>query len=553
MRVLIQISLFAGLTMICGLIRIPFFPVPITMQTLAVLLSGCLLGAKYGAMSQMLFLVLGLTGLPVFSQGGGLGYVMQPGFGYLLAFPIAAYWIGLIVPLNETMTIRSLGLAFMTGSLIILVLGSLYLFGLMNWILHKSLSIWKVILSGIFIFIPGEVIKGLLAAVIVKRTYRTLKPFLPVAVLLLGLMFYSSESYAQNQDLNQIRREIEQLENDIKAKAFKERSLLDQLEDIDREIGLRSKLLKELEVQSNQKERDIRSTKRELEETTDEFNRLQEIIKNRLVAMYKRGNVSNLEILLTSGSFNRMLIWMKYQQRIVENDRRNLKLFKEKRDQIIRQQSKLERELGEKRALITEKKKEVETSNQQKQERSQLLATVQKDKKLLSQRLERKRRAYAQIAQQIKEEEKKRQAAPRTEIVTNFASLKGRLDWPVSGTVVAKYGRYKDKDLNIFSENQGIDIKARAFENVHAVCKGVVSMKTWLPVFGNTIILDHGEGYYTVYSRLQNVFVNTGDVVENGMLVGEVGDQQSMNKTLLQFQVWKGQNHINPLTWLKKG
>ena len=96
MRIWIYTALFAGLTAVCGLIRIPFFPVPVTMQTLAVFLSGYFLGRKQGAISQVVFLFSGLAGLPVFSQGGGLGYVLQPGFCYLLAFPAAAFFIGQI-------------------------------------------------------------------------------------------------------------------------------------------------------------------------------------------------------------------------------------------------------------------------------------------------------------------------------------------------------------------------------------------------------------------------------------------------------------------------
>ncbi len=551
MRIWIYTALFAGLTAVCGLIRIPFFPVPMTMQTLAVFLSGYFLGKKHGTISQVVFLFTGLAGLPVFSHGGGLGYVIQPGFGYLLAFPASAFCIGLISQMNRETSWHVLVAVFLAGAFIILLVGSLYMFFLMTLILYKPMSLWKVIVSGFLIFIPGELIKSLLASWIVKRSYNYLKPW--IVILFLGFVFYVPVSQSQEQDLEQIRREIAQLETDIKVKTDREKSLLEQLENIDQQIALRRKLIEELKVQRKKNERSIRTTRKQLEETTEEFERLKTIIKKRLVAMYKRGKISNLEIFLNAGSFNRMLIWMKYQQRIVENDQRNLRLFKEKRDQILRQQHKLKNELAEKQALIAEKKEEVEITNKQKTSRSELLDMVQKDKKLLSKQLERKRWAYAQIARQIQKEEEQRRQSAATEISTNFASLKGSLDWPVPGAVVARYGRYKNADLNIYSENQGIDIMARPFENVQAVCKGMVSMKTWLPVFGNTIILDHGDGYYTVYSRLQNVFVKSGDIVEKGMFVGEVGDNQSMNQTLLQFQVWKGQNHIDPLGWLKKG
>ena len=85
---------FAVLTGISAGLKIEIGLIPVTMQTLVVLLSGILLGAKKGAMSQITYLLAGLTGLPWFSRGGGIIYIMSPTFGYILGFVIAAYLIG---------------------------------------------------------------------------------------------------------------------------------------------------------------------------------------------------------------------------------------------------------------------------------------------------------------------------------------------------------------------------------------------------------------------------------------------------------------------------
>jgi biotin transporter BioY len=87
-------ALFAALTAVGAFIKIPLPYVPLTLQTLFVMLAANLLGPKYGSLSQGIYLALGLIGLPIFAQGGGPGYIFQPTFGYLVGYPVGAfiYW-----------------------------------------------------------------------------------------------------------------------------------------------------------------------------------------------------------------------------------------------------------------------------------------------------------------------------------------------------------------------------------------------------------------------------------------------------------------------------
>src|SRR5208337_2009632 len=93
----ILISLFTALTAVGAFIRIPIPYVPLTLQTLMVMFAGLILGSRRGALSQLLYLILGLLGLPIFAQGGGPAYVLQPSFGFLLGFVAGAYVIGKMV------------------------------------------------------------------------------------------------------------------------------------------------------------------------------------------------------------------------------------------------------------------------------------------------------------------------------------------------------------------------------------------------------------------------------------------------------------------------
>ena len=120
-------ALFAALTAIGAFIRIPLPYVPITLQTIFVLLAGVLLGKRRAALSQLIYLVIGLSGVPIFTEGGGPGYIFKPSFGYLLAFVVAAYFTGVLTE-NRPINYRNIFLASTTGVLITYIIGVPYLY-----------------------------------------------------------------------------------------------------------------------------------------------------------------------------------------------------------------------------------------------------------------------------------------------------------------------------------------------------------------------------------------------------------------------------------------
>ncbi|HDL17574.1 MAG TPA: biotin transporter BioY [Bacteroidetes bacterium] len=183
LKMLLLAGLMATLTGIGAVIRIPMLPVPFTLQTFFVLLSGCFLGPTWGAVSMGIYLLLGIIGLPVFAGGSGPGIVLTPGFGYLIAFPIAAYWtgkeagIGRIREKSPHKTF-SIWLNMVIASLLIFVPGIAYLWVLKNFYTGGSFPIFKAIFFGFVIFIPGLLIKSVLAAVIAVKLKDQIKIFI---------------------------------------------------------------------------------------------------------------------------------------------------------------------------------------------------------------------------------------------------------------------------------------------------------------------------------------------------------------------------------------
>lgn len=167
---LVRIAVFTALTAIGGMIRLPAPIVPMTLQTVFVYLSGGLLGWKNGAISQVLFLLIGLSGAPVFTMGGGPAYVLQPTFGYLLGFPVAAVIVGVIIDTSkELRKWMPWIVSHVLGMGALFFMGVVYLYINCNAILNRAMTWPQALGSGFVILLPGEIFKIVLSMVIARK------------------------------------------------------------------------------------------------------------------------------------------------------------------------------------------------------------------------------------------------------------------------------------------------------------------------------------------------------------------------------------------------
>ena len=160
--IILMTGLMTALTVVGGMIRIPAFPVAFSMQTFFVYLSGVLLPGIWAPVSQLLYIALGLMGLPVFTAGGGPGYLLHPTFGFLAGFPLASFLISRAV--KNGFDFKKYGVVFAISYLLISIIGMGYLYCNMKWIAGTSVGWSRVIISGLILFLPSETVKILAAA-----------------------------------------------------------------------------------------------------------------------------------------------------------------------------------------------------------------------------------------------------------------------------------------------------------------------------------------------------------------------------------------------------
>ncbi|NLU52920.1 MAG: biotin transporter BioY [Clostridiaceae bacterium] len=174
-RDLTKIALFTALTAVGAFIKIPLPYVPFTLQVFFVTLSGVLLGPKKGALSQLLYVLIGLLGVPIFTQGGGLSYIFKPTFGYLIAFIPGAYITGLIVEKLQAKSVWKIFAAMIPGLFVIYLIGVTYLYIINNFYVGKDFSLWLSIYYGFIPFIGGDLLSSFLGAILSTKLMPILK------------------------------------------------------------------------------------------------------------------------------------------------------------------------------------------------------------------------------------------------------------------------------------------------------------------------------------------------------------------------------------------
>ncbi len=168
-RNLIYCALFTALIAIGAFIKIPIPVVPFTLQYLFTMLAGLLLGSKLGCLSVVSYMLLGLAGLPIFSEGGGLWYVFKPSFGYIIGFCVGTYVTGKIAEKMKKCTVFHYLLANLAGLMLVYAIGMAYYYIICNYVIDTPIAFGPLFLYCFLLAVPGDLCLSVLGAMLAKR------------------------------------------------------------------------------------------------------------------------------------------------------------------------------------------------------------------------------------------------------------------------------------------------------------------------------------------------------------------------------------------------
>ena len=372
---------------------------------------------------------------------------------------------------------------------------------------------------------------------------------------------FDAELNYQSGAIDKVKKEIEETRRKIKSENKKEKSTSRRLSNIDKEISLTNKLYNQLKNELNKTEVEIDKLSKGIRANEQQLSKLRYRYSQRIVQMYKKGTLSDIEKILSSSSWRQAIYRTKYMGIISDIDQKTQNKIKSLLIDIGKQRISLESNYRNKVRLKKDQEESKVSLRASRKKRQRELDKIRKNQTELTKYLEEKQAGMQELEallKKIRQEKssydradriKKQQTALKTQV---FSKLKGQLPWPASGRVVKTFGRSWNPERKTTTENPGIDIKGKPGSPVRSIIGGIITTITYIRGYGTTLIIDHGGGFYTVYSHITNVEANEGQEVQAGDVIAYMGDAGSVEGSKLHFEIWGNGQKLNPEKWLMK-
>jgi septal ring factor EnvC (AmiA/AmiB activator) len=413
-----------------------------------------------------------------------------------------------------------------------------------------------------------------------------------ILILSLFIVFaLSAIAQRTNKEIKQRENELQKLRNDIQAyekkvneSEKKEKVTLDRLDDLEHNSVLIRQLIQKLREEELSMTGEIDTAKSAIANLEGQLQFLKSHYANYVRSVYKNGRVYDVELLFSSKSINQLSIRIQYLKKFSDQRAKDLQSISENKAILEQKNEQLQIKLQRERQLLSEKTREEGNLKRTFSQRQMVLKKIRKNKQTYQKELIRKTEASKKIenliaeliekerirkereeterrerlAAEARERELKRTATPPalftpqpvdTKAVLAFERRRGKLRWPVAhGTVQTPFGNQTHPVLKTITQNTGIDIATPSGSDVYAVADGEVAVLSFIPGFGNVLILNHSNGFRTVYAHLSDITVSESQRVTEGTIIAKSGD--TVVGAILHFEIWKEREKQNPEWWL---
>jgi len=372
---------------------------------------------------------------------------------------------------------------------------------------------------------------------------------------------YNEELRYQNDAINKMKKEIEKLSSKLRKANINETTTSKRITNLDEELALVNKLIQSLKREENFNRDKVNNLKSRIKIKEDELSLLRLRYEQRIINTYLKGRVSDLEKVLSSTSWRQAVYRTQYLKIVSSIEQKMTKDIESILLVINKDKLKLESLLRQSIALKRDKQKQMASLRKMRIKREKELNRIRQDKSALANYMQEKSSGVKQLESIIKKvlEDKARnerearirqqQQALKTK---EFNLLRGQLPWPTEGRVISKFGKQWNSRLKTTTDNPGIDIKGQPGSSIRSTMSGVVTTITYIRGYGTTIIIDHGGGFYTVYSHVTNIQTQVDSEVRSGDVIAYMGDSGSVNGAKLHFEVWGKGQKLDPEKWLTK-
>jgi septal ring factor EnvC (AmiA/AmiB activator) len=364
----------------------------------------------------------------------------------------------------------------------------------------------------------------------------------------------------------QIIKEIEKTTRELESTQKDKKKYQNLLKSLNKQLETRKKLIDNLSSTLKVNETLIGQNKETLARLQANQEKLQKQYSHLLRRQFvsRRAN-SEWVYILSAENINRLILRWRYTRQFDQFARYKLEEIKQLSGSIAQKNQEIERTTEENKRVLEESNQNMKILLSEQKEKDKLLQNLTKNEQKLRKDLKKREKERENLNKSIeriilaelaksKEKEKEDVSVTRKKEIDNssFAKNKGVLEWPVqSGSITGKFGTSPHPTIkNVQVSNNGIDISLTRDDAVYCIFDGEVVGVTSIPGFKNMLIIRHGS-YYSVYSKLDNVFVSKGDKIKRKQKIGQV-IREADGRSELHFELWKDKMKLDPEKWLEK-
>ena len=371
-----------------------------------------------------------------------------------------------------------------------------------------------------------------------------------------------------NTTLKKLEKTINNLEKDLESMESSERDLSDYIRILDKKIITREQQISILIKQNRSISALIENSKNTIRVKDLELGKLKTQLKKRALYLYKNGKDQLISKIMLSSDWNTALNKLKYLKILIEYEKELNNNITLKIDNLKKEKNNLESDQKNQKKILDDAQIIYRSLKEDRNNKNRQIGKIKTDKDYLKKNLDSKKKEVSEMEDLIKkllldvnsakkrEKELARERALQNKATSgNFAKMKGKLDSPTFGKIINKFGTHRNTRLKTITENIGIDIETGRDTPVYSVLDGVVSIITYLRSYGNTIIISHGSGYFTVYANVEKILVKENEYILSNTQIGTVGKSENSSISdsyFLHFEIRKDETILNPELWIEK-
>ena len=358
----------------------------------------------------------------------------------------------------------------------------------------------------------------------------------------------------EGKKLEELRVQLQQRREALKDLDNAERSLLGSMGELDESLARLDDDASEARAKLQQLRGELSAMEATADQDEAKLAIAQTRLQARLRALYVGGEGGTARALLGAEGFAELALRRRFLQKLADSDAK-----------LVGEVARIKKSVSDHRERVRTATMEAEMTTKTIQEQRELMAATRTERQAAigristeralalrrAQELDREREALAVFLRKLVEETNRRPLAPSKRGISK-GILKGKLTWPVQGTLIRKFGVVVDKDSKAEIVSNGIELRAAEGTPIAAAADGRVAHVGWMRGFGRVVIVDHGEGHHTISAHVQKPTVARGDEVKRGQTIAFVGDTESTNGAKLYFELRENGRPRDPLPYLKK-